>query len=72
MLSSLLTKYMHEDSNLDIDELEDCIRWSCGAIFAGIFVLHLLNSLVLTFRAGDCVAGVTPVGFNDISHLVIG
>ncbi|CCO34408.1 O-methylsterigmatocystin oxidoreductase Short=OMST oxidoreductase [Rhizoctonia solani AG-1 IB] len=34
MLSSLLTKYMHEDSNLDIDELEDCIRWSCGAIFA--------------------------------------
>ncbi|CAE6455364.1 unnamed protein product, partial [Rhizoctonia solani] len=34
MLSSLLTKYMHQESDLPIDELEDCIRWSCGAIFA--------------------------------------
>ncbi|GAB1524599.1 hypothetical protein RhiTH_007753 [Rhizoctonia solani] len=34
MLSSLLTKYMHQESELGIGGLEDCIRWSCGAIFA--------------------------------------
>ncbi|KAG8745290.1 hypothetical protein FRC11_013130, partial [Ceratobasidium sp. 423] len=34
MLSSLLTKYMHEDSGLPIAELEDCIRWASGAMFA--------------------------------------
>ncbi|KAJ1301791.1 hypothetical protein OPQ81_009020 [Rhizoctonia solani] len=34
MLSSLLTKYMHEDSDLPTAELEDCIRWATGSMFA--------------------------------------
>ncbi|CAE6521446.1 unnamed protein product [Rhizoctonia solani] len=44
MLSSLLTKYMHQDSDLPSAELEDCIRWASGSMFAA-GITPVVNSI---------------------------
>ncbi|CUA71165.1 O-methylsterigmatocystin oxidoreductase [Rhizoctonia solani] len=44
MLSSLLTKYMHQESDMPTDELEDCIRWASGSMFAA-GITPVVNSI---------------------------
>ncbi|CAE6427667.1 unnamed protein product [Rhizoctonia solani] len=44
MLSSLLTKYMHQHSDLPTDVLEDCIRWASGSMFAA-GITPIVNSI---------------------------
>ncbi|KEP46342.1 cytochrome P450 family protein [Rhizoctonia solani 123E] len=44
MLSSLLTRYMRQDSDLPVAELEDCIRWASGGMFAA-GITPVVNSI---------------------------
>ncbi|KAH7320409.1 cytochrome P450 [Rhizoctonia solani] len=44
MLSSLLTKHMHQHSDLPTAVLEDCIRWASGSMFAA-GITPIVNSI---------------------------